>query len=170
MRESIPIEAKLDATRVAKLMESIGVCLAIYQRIEAYLKLLLPHIVPVGTRVGEQPTLHWRSLLDSKLTLGPLVQQFSDKISSENPDGFAKYLEELVVQRNDLIHHFFTKPIGQVNSDVDLEKAIDHVRRLKKFAAPFERALREVTSQFSVAVERSILDEESLPHKLKSLG
>lgn len=170
MRESPPSAAKFDSARVAKLMEGIGRCLCIYQRIETYLKLLLPHIVPVVPQVTEQPVLHWRSLLDSKATLGALVQQFRDRMNSGNPEGFAKYLEELVNQRNDLIHHFFVQPVGQVKTDADLEKAIDHIRGLMKFATPFERALREITSQFAVAIEQSILDEQPLSQNRQSTG
>ena len=166
MPEPKPIHTQLDSARIAKLMEVIGRCVMTYQRIETCLKVLLPHMIPPGTEPSDLPVDTWRSLLDSKITLGPLVQQFRDSINSTNPDGFAKYLEQLVAQRNQLVHHFLTQPVGQVNSTADLDKAIEHVRWLMTFATPFERALLEAIRGFAVAVEKSILDEESVSGSL----
>jgi len=162
MRESVPTNTELDSARVAKLMEGIGYCLLTYQQIETCLKMLLPHLIPPDTEPRERPAQTWRSLLDAKMTLGPLVRQFRDSTNSNDPDGFANYLEQLVKQRNDLIHHFLTQPIGQVKSNADLDRAIDHVRGLMNFAAPFERALLDASREFAEVVVKTILDEESV--------
>lgn len=155
------VEVELDPARVAKLMEGIGRCIAIYQRIEVLLKLLLPHIADPALDTDNQPTPHWRSLLDSKQTLGPLVKEFSERMNSDNPQGFSDYLKKLVDQRNELIHHFFNTPIGQARTNNEIEHAIVHLRSLINFAIPFLRALEEATKQFVVALEMSIVVEES---------
>jgi hypothetical protein len=155
------VEVKLDPARVAKLMEGMGQCIAIYQRIETLLKLLLPHIADPALDTDVQPMPHWRSLLDSKQTLGPLVKQFSERMNSDNPQGFSDYLEKLVDQRNELIHHFFNTPIGQARTDTEIEHAIVHLGSLRNFAKPFLRALEDATKQFVAALESSILAEES---------
>ena len=64
-------KVELELARVAKLMESIGRCIAIYQRIEVLLKVLLPHIADPAAETDVQSMPDWRSLLDSKQTLGP---------------------------------------------------------------------------------------------------
>jgi hypothetical protein len=155
------VQVKLDPARVAKLMEGMGQCIAIYQRIETLLKLLLPHIADPALDTDVQPMPHWRSLLDSKQTLGPLVKQFSERMNSDNPQGFSDYLEKLVDQRNELIHHFFNTPIGQARTDTEIEHAIVHLGSLRNFAKPFLRALEDATKQFVAALETSILAEES---------
>jgi len=152
---------ELDLARVAKLMEGIGRCIAIYQRIEFLLKVLLPHIADTAVDTDVQSLRHWRSLIDSKQTLGPLVQQFAERMNSDNPQGFANYLKQLVYQRNELVHHFFNTPIGQARNNAEIEHAIVHLRSLMHFSVPFLRALEEATKQFAAALETSILAEES---------
>ena len=154
-------QVKLDPARIAKMMEGIGRCIATYQRIEILLKFLLPHIADPARDIDVQPIPHWRSLLDSKQTLGPLVARFADQLNSDNPQGFANYLDKLVNQRNELVHDFFNTPIGQARTDAEVEDAIVHLRSLMNFAAPFLRALEDATKQFAAALETSIAADES---------
>jgi hypothetical protein len=96
-------------------MEGIGRCLVIYQRIEVCLKYLLPHVVGPQATPGDT-FAKWRSLLDSKTTLGPLVERLRESVRSADPKGFDHYVSELVTQRNELIHNFCRLPFGRMSS------------------------------------------------------
>ena len=88
-------------------MERVGRCVLRYQRIEHALKLMLPHLA----RPGIDPESHspnWREFLNSKHTLGPLMERFKEGVTSQNHDAWREYLESVVSERNDLVHHFFT--------------------------------------------------------------
>ena len=149
-----------DPVRVTKLMEGIGRCIFIYQRIEILLKLLLPHIADPTNNTEHQSSSNWRSLLDTKQTLGPLIKQFSEKMNSGNPKGFSEYLKKLVDQRNELVHHFFNIPSEKIRTNIDVENRIDDLRSRMQFAIPFLRALEDATQQFAAALEISILEDK----------
>ncbi len=140
-------------------MECIGRCIFIYQRIELLLKFLLPHIVDPSTDTEHQSSTNWRSLIDSKQTLGPLIKEFSGKSNSDNPNGFEVYLRELVDQRNELVHHFFSKTSEQIRTYSDVENMIVDLRGRIDFAKPFMHALEDATQQFAAALEMSILED-----------
>jgi hypothetical protein len=159
----LPVRAsELEPERVAKLMQGVAMCIAIYQRIETHLKLLLPHMPHTHKTLKLQDPLDWRTLLDSKTTLGPLVGAFKKQVESDDAEGFAKYLTDLVDDRNDLVHAFFSEGLGKASSADELEKAIAHVRRLLHTATPFLNAMEDATRQFVGALDRSILVEELL--------
>lgn len=114
-----------------------------------------------GNQQAMQSMQGWRVLLDSKETLGSLMRRYVDNVNSEDPSAFASYLEQLVSQRNELVHHFFSLPIGKIETDAELELAIEHIRGLLKFASPFAKALREIVVQFAAAIEQ--VDDISEP-------
>jgi hypothetical protein len=152
--------SELDPERVAKLMQGVGMCVVIYQRIETHLKLLLPQMPETGKTLKLKDPLDWRTLLDSKTTLGPLVKSFQDQVESDDMEGFSKYINALVEQRNDLIHTFFTSGLGKASSADDLEQAIVHVRHLLHSATPLMHAMEDAMRQFGKALDQSILAEE----------
>ena len=82
-------------TENRRVMEGIGRCLLIYQRIELYLKYLLPHVASPD-EAGRNTFTQWRSLLDSKTTLGPLVERLRESVRSSDPKGFDRYISKLV--------------------------------------------------------------------------
>ena len=61
------------------LFAELGRCLYIFQIIEAMLKMLLPHMVAPGkeTTLADEDFTNWRFFVDSKTTLGPLIQKVS---------------------------------------------------------------------------------------------
>jgi hypothetical protein len=85
----------IDPERIAVLMSLVGNCVARYQRIEHALKLLLPHLVnPEVPRNADAS--NWREFLDSKHTLGPLIERFKLGLRSDRPGDAHAYLEGVV--------------------------------------------------------------------------
>src|SRR5687767_4770698 len=76
---------------VRRVMESIGRCLTVYQKIELQLKYLLPHGVGTNETTGDT-FAQWRSLLDSKMTFGPLAARLSACVNSTDPEAFGRYI------------------------------------------------------------------------------
>jgi hypothetical protein len=124
-----------------------------YQEIEAYLKLLLPHMRRATQSAPSSQPLNWRELIDSKVTLGALVKQFSEKADAMDPDGFSRYLDLLVQQRNDLVHHLLVDSERPLTSDGEVESRTEMVRQLVRNAAPFRNALRLATGAFKTALD-----------------
>lgn len=134
-------------TETARVMERIGHCLVLYQRIEVYLKYLLPHVVAPN----ETPTdtfAQWRNLLDSKSTLGPLVERLRESIRSSDPKGISHYLGELVDQRNEFVHHFSRMPFARLTTLEDCDAALAHLGARIRFALPLHEALDGMLRQF----------------------
>lgn len=140
---------ELDPALTAKLLEGVGRCLMIYQRIETLLKMLLPHIVDPAVGADRHVEIHWRSLIDSKETLGALVKRFAGRLGADSSQDFPDYLKELNEQRNHLVHHFFSSPGGQPRSNAELEQSISYLRTLMNFALPFMRLLEDAAMQFA---------------------
>jgi len=146
-------ERELDE-EVRRVMEGIGRCLVIYQRIELCLKYLLPQVVGPD---GKSPdTLsQWRSLLDSKTTLGPLVERLRESVRSNDPKNFNHYVGELVEQRNELIHHFSRLPFARLSSFEECDTALADLRRRIDFALPLYEALDGMLRQFHDALREA---------------
>ncbi len=151
---------EINPERVTKLMEGIGRCIYIYQRIEVLLKLLLPHIVDPKNNAELQSSYNWRIFLDSKQTLGPLVNKLTDKMEGDNPIVFETYMAKLVEQRNELVHHFFCTPSKCTNTNIDVENKINSIRSRIKYAIPFMHALEEIAQLFVSDLEKSILEDK----------
>ena len=132
-------------------MEAIGRCLIVYQRIELCLKYLLPHVVGPNYTPGET-LAQWRSLLNSKTTLGPLVERLRESVRASDSKGIEHYFSEVVAQRNELIHHFCHLPFGRMSTVEECEAALAHMSRRIEFALPLYRALHEMMSQFKDAL------------------
>jgi hypothetical protein len=107
-------------------------------------------------------------LLDSKYTLGPLVEKLKLGLNSERPEDARSYLASLVADRNDLVHHFFTRGRALTGTPDALENAIVEVRRRLESAFPLEQALLAAAGRFAHELENSLaahLDDEA-PHAL----
>ena len=152
--------------RVAKLMQGLGICLHQYQQIEIHLKVLLPHLIKPDSDSQGQANFNWRELLDSRTTLGPLVEAFKGKVKADDPESLSTYLRQVVEHRNDLVHHLLTDQGRPLRTAADVERAINEVRQYMCFASPLLRALREATARFVELLtledqEQSLLSEHN---------
>jgi hypothetical protein len=137
-------------TEIRRVMEGIGRCLLIYQRIELSLKYLLPHVV--GPDETPSDTFQWRRLLDSKSTLGSLAEHLRKSARSSDPKGFDAYIGELVEQRNQFIHHFSRQPFARLSNLEECDAALAHLDALLEFASPLQHALDGMVKQFRDAL------------------
>lgn len=157
-------KAEISPDRFARLMELVGRCILRYQRIENTLKLMLPHLAKPGMDL-ETHTPNWREFLDSKHTLGPLMERFKDGLSSDQPDAAHAYLERVVSERNDLIHHFLVSSGALSGTSEALERGISELERRLESALPIERGLTEAAGKFVRELERSIDADERQGHR-----
>ena len=114
--------------RVRVLMELAGRCLLQYQRIERALKILLPHITKPGVEAQEDAP-NWREFLDGRHTLGPLMERFKEVLKSDSLKSAHAHLERIVIERDDLVHHFFTSSGRVLASSEAIESGISELQR-----------------------------------------
>ena len=144
------VSPKINAELVDKVMRGVGICVFQYQQIESYLKFLLPHIRQPGS--DPRPAtgdFNWRALIDSKATLGSLVKSLAEKSAADDPERFASLLNELVAERNYLVHHLLCDPERPLRSNEDAEHAIEVLRRYARSAAAVAHVLRTAAGQFA---------------------
>jgi hypothetical protein len=144
---------------VGHVMEALGRCLVVYQRIEVCLKYLLPHVIDPNHTPGET-LAEWRSLLNSKRPLGPLVERLRESVQTSDPIGFEHYVGEVVAHRNELIHHFYQLPFGRMSSVEECEAALTHVLRRTEFALPLYHGLHRMLGQFRDALTELKLEND----------
>lgn len=141
---------KNDSQRFKLLLEELGRCLLIYQSIEGTLKRLLPHMVAPGTE-GDVPAEgieNWRFYIDSKQTLGPLVEVMKRRVSARDPSAVDVELRKLVSYRNEVIHHFIEQPFGRLESEEDFQAAMEFLRVRREAAIPLFDSLQGLLREF----------------------
>ena len=163
LERTIVTSVDISPDRFATLMELAGRCLLRYQRIEHALKLMLPHLNRPGLDL-EKSTPNWREFLDSKHTLGPLIERFKEGVNSEQPDVARACLERVVSERNDIVHHFFTFSGALSCTTESLERGISDLERRLANALPLETMLLATVGVFARELGRSIdSDAEEAP-------
>lgn len=111
--------------RARGLHERVGRIVLRAQRLERALKSLIPII----DRGETQRPLHgFKRRRDQvqRQTLGQLLESFGTHVRSDNP-GFGEMLNQVVKDRNDLVHHFATQYRSQSGTQLDDE---DLLRKL----------------------------------------
>jgi hypothetical protein len=156
------------SARMAKVLQGLGHCITIYQKIELHLKFLLPHVVTPGKPPPVDSIREWRSLLDSTTTLGPLMKTLANSVSADDPEDFAKYLDTVVQHRNDLVHHFYSQAFGNLQTAEDFEFAYVYLRTRMQFAMPLWKSLQSVSAQVSTALVESLDQVEARESQLRS--
>ena len=85
-----------------RILQLVGAIVLTCQDTERYLKLTLPFLSSDDDSLGAALRRHEKL---KRRTLGELVGNLTDSSSSDSLD-FAKYLEQLVNTRNQIVHHF----------------------------------------------------------------
>ena len=143
-----------------RLFAELGRCLYIYQSIEIRLKFLLPHMVVPGTETHakNEGMANWRVFLDSKETMGPLMQRLKDRINTEQRDLLDATWTQIVMHRNEVVHHFASQPFACLATEVELQEAIEYLHKRRVLATP----MFEMLQQLSLAFAKVFKSEESL--------
>lgn len=138
-----------------KLFYALGLCLFVYQSIELRLKFLLPHLVVPGTdtHAPGEGFANWKVFLDSKKTLGPLIQHLKERVASKEKESLERTWTELVEQRNDVIHHFASKPFARLSSQEEFDEAMQFLQQRHQFAAPILSMLQQFSESFLAALQ-----------------
>ena len=133
------------------LFAELGRCLYIYQAIEQRLKFLLPHLVVPGTEshAKGEGLANWRVFLDSKETLGPLMQRLKDRVTSEQHHLLDEAWTQLVAQRNEVVHHFVSQPFARIATEAELQEAMRYLHHRRVTAAPMLEMLQQACMSFA---------------------
>ncbi|HEX7768610.1 MAG TPA: hypothetical protein VF422_01125 [Dokdonella sp.] len=128
-----------------QLFAELGRCLYAFQAIEARLKMLLPHMVPPGqeSSLTSENFSNWRIYLDSKTTLGPLIQKLKEHVKSEHPDLLDQSWRQLVQYRNEIIHHYVEQPFSRLDTESKFKDAMLFLKHRRAAAVPLLVLLQE---------------------------
>ena len=127
---------------------SIGQSVYLYQNIEVLLKTLLPHLRPKDGITSDDPFAEMNRLLTSRETLGPLMERLKEATEVDHPEGFANYLEQIVRNRNELVHTFLRLAFGNLSSTTSCDEALAYLESRRAYALPLMHLLREMLSKF----------------------
>lgn len=150
-----------EAEQLKRILSQIGRCVLLYQRIELQLKILLPHMHVVGTVQSEDTFANWRSLLDGKHTLGALRTRLLKCVEVDDQAGFSDYLETIVDDRNQIVHHFVEQSFGKLDSLEERREAMDFLQKKQKYALGLHTALEQTLSEFVTYLDTSIQTDEA---------
>ena len=145
------------------LFAELGRCLYIYQSIELMLKFLLPHLVVPGTDTHAkcEGFANWRVFLDSKETLGPLMQRFKDRIVTEQRKQLDATWTQMVTHRNEVVHHFASQPFAKICSEAELTEAMQFLHHRRMLAAPMLEMLQQFNTAFMEVITSTEITRES---------
>jgi hypothetical protein len=127
------------------------VCVYLYQSIEASLKALFPHFVVTGTdtHAPGEGFENWRIFLDSKLTLGPMMERLKERSSFGESKEADKELRRLVDYRNEVVHHFVGQKFSRLSSEADYKAAFEFLKIRRVAALPMYNLLQELLADFT---------------------
>jgi len=146
-----------------RLFEELGRCLFIYQSIEIRLKLMLPHMVVPGTDThakGEGFT-NWRIYLDSKETMGPLMQRLKERMGVERQEEVDAVWTQIVNHRNEVVHHFASQAFARISSEAELTEAMIFLQNRKMLAVPMLEMLQQISTAFLAELQSPDATKES---------
>jgi hypothetical protein len=139
---------QLTPERFNQLFAELGRCLYVYQALEIQLKLLLPHIVIPSTNshASDEGFSNWRVFLDSKETMGPLMQRLKDRIVTNSREQLDAAWTQIVNHRNEVVHHFASQQFASLTSEDEFKAAMRFLQHRRKFAVPMLQALQQMSS------------------------
>ena len=134
----------------------IGQLLLIYQHIELMLKALLPNLFASEQAALDSTDKDIDNLLDSKHTMGLLVERLKTSMESFNPEAFSTYVAQITENRNWLVHKFTMIDFGGLDNEAKCQSAVDYLQAHHQFALPLRDMLlqllsRQLNSQFGTS-------------------
>jgi hypothetical protein len=137
-----------ESTTLIEVHAAIGQSLILYQHLELMLKSILPFIRTQDQKAREDPFAEMKQLLGSKKTMGLLIERLKTSIEITHLEEFAKYLEQVVDNRNELVHQFLTIEFGLLESEEARDQAFSYLDQRYEFARPLLEMLGELSSTF----------------------
>jgi len=136
-----------------EILELIGAIVLSAQEAEQYLKAILPFMN------SQDPSLSGALARYEKLkkrTLGEVVGRFLDSTTSHTSD-FASRLDELVITRNQIVHHFGETYGTQLRSG-QIQPVADSLRAQLVGIDAFKQALQHAALQLFEAIRDTTFD------------
>jgi len=113
---------------LASVQAALGRCVLLYQATEQLLKLFLPHVSATEKEALRNLDVDWRELLDSKKTLGQLAGVLMERTSGSNRERLASWLQTVVLQRNEVVHHFYDQAFAPLRTEAQIEEALAYLQ------------------------------------------
>ena len=129
-----------------RLFAELGRCVYVFQSIEARLKIMLPHLIPPGQEnsLTSDDFSNWRLYLDSKTTLGPLIQKLKEHVESSHPELLDQAWTQIVTHRNEVVHHYVEQPFSRMDTEAKYNEALQFLRHRRTIAIPLLLILQEL--------------------------
>lgn len=128
------------------LFAELGRCVYVFQAIEARLKIMLPHLIPPGQEnsIASEDFSNWRLYLDSKTTLGPLIQKLKEHVESSHPELLDQAWTQIVKYRNEVMHHYVEQPFSRMDTEAKYNEALQYLRHRRTTAIPLLLILQDM--------------------------
>lgn len=110
------------AALLNSVLVRLGRNILLFQQIESGLKFVLPFVHPSGSARGNEAYAGFRDKA-RRQTLGQLAQSLQDSTSTDS-NTLGQYLERMVEQRNQLVHHFHEIPGVSLSTEAGCRVAI----------------------------------------------
>jgi len=124
-----------------------------FQQIELGLKLMLPYMHPKGSASGDDAFAGFRTKAKEQ-TLGKLVEGFLESVTADS-DALTRYMERMVKQRNQLVHHFHEMPGVSLLTVAGCQAAIQLLDDQQREARP----LQDMVQVLGVGLGESLTKE-----------
>jgi hypothetical protein len=126
-----------------KVVFTIGQGVLLYQQIELHLKALLPLMGPSAAASGADALAAVQRLVASRETMGTLAARLMRSIEVDHPEGFATYLEQIVKNRNELVHTFTALPVGRLRTVASCNEALAYLNDRRRYALPLAQLIQQ---------------------------
>ena len=135
-------------------MTELGLTVLFYADIERSLKLVLPFIRQPGTPAAPAPYAELQELLRGKKTMGLLAERLKSSVEIDDPEGFSRYVAQVVEHRNEVIHAFRSLPFGLLRDASECSDATAYLKDRRAFAEPLGQLLRGVAVHIGGGLEK----------------
>jgi hypothetical protein len=137
------------------LFAELGRCLYVFQSIEARLKLMLPHMIPPGQEasLASEDASNLRLYLDSKTTLGPLIQKLKEHVETSHPELLDQAWTQIVKYRNEVMHHYVDQPFSRLDTESKFNEALEFLKHRRAAAVPLLLVLQDTCIAFMQELE-----------------
>lgn len=153
----------IESATLIQVHAAVGQSMILYQHLELMLKSLLPFIRTQHQSAQGDPFSEMKELLQSKNTMGLLIERLKTSMETTNPEEFGNYLKQVVDNRNELVHAFLRMEFGRLETEQARSQAFSYLKDRYEFAVPLLQMLRELLATFGALLN----DVDSSPRSVQ---
>ncbi|WP_414011569.1 hypothetical protein [Limnobacter sp.] len=86
------------------------------------------------------------------------MQRLKDRINTAHRDLFEATWTQIVMHRNEVVHHFASQPFAGLATEAELQEAMEYLHKRRVLATPMLEMLQQLSQAFAVVLK----SEESL--------